>query len=136
MPTLVAAPRAPYSLQPTLFAFPAMAAMVGRASLGGPRESALACFLVSRIVRDSLVLRQEIGAEQLKQRAMSAKHWLGAAAIQPPLKNALSRLVDATYGGDAAALKVGIDGVMTVTANQLDAGARLELGRLAQAIAG
>jgi hypothetical protein len=136
MPALVAAPRAPYSLEPTAFAFPSLAAMVGRAALGGPREAAMACLLVGRVVRDAVVLRDQLTPEQLKQRALTAKHWLGAAAIQPQLKTALGRLADATSSGDAAALKVALDGVMTVTANHLDQGARLELGRLAQAIAG
>ena len=136
MPTLVAAPRAPYSLEPTAFAFPSLAAMVGRAPLGGPREAAMACLLVGRVVRDAFLLRDQLTSEQVKQRAATAKHWLGSAAIQPQLKTGLGRLVDATASGDAAALKVALDGVMTITANQLDPGARLELGRLAQAIAG
>jgi hypothetical protein len=136
MPTLVVAPRAPYSLEPTAFAFPSLAAMVGRASLGGPREAAMACLLVGRVARDALSLRDLLTSEQLKNRAGTAKHWLGAAAIQPQLKAALGRILDATSSGDASTLKVALDGVMTITANQLDPGARLELGRLAQAIAG
>jgi len=136
MPALVAAPRAPYSLDPTAFAFPSLAAMAGRASQGGPREMAMACLLVARVVRDALALRDQLTAEQLKQRTLSAKHWLGAAAIQPQLKTALGRLAEATSSGDGSAMKVALEGVMTITANQLDPGARLELGRLAQAIAG
>ena len=96
----------------------------------------MACFLVSRIVRDALGMGDEISPEQLRQRVLSAKHWLGSAAIPAAVKLALSRLVDATCSGDAAVLKVALDGVMAVTADHFDPGARLELGRLAQAIAG
>ncbi len=96
----------------------------------------MACFMVSRIVRDAIGASEQLAPEQLKQRAANAKHWLGSAAIAPALKGALARLADATASGDGAAVKVALDGVMTVTANQLDSAARLELGRLAQAIAG
>ena len=136
MPTIAAAPRAPYALEPTAFSFPAIAAMAGRAGLGGPRELALACLLIVRIVRDAASMRDSLSAEQLKHRATGAKHWLGAAAIPQATKSSLSRLADATCTGDASAIKSALDGVMTVTANDLDSGARLELGRLAQAIAG
>jgi hypothetical protein len=44
-------------------------------------------------------------------------------------------LVESTGLGDRRAIGAAMDYVMTVTANQLDSGARLELGRLAQAIA-
>ena len=134
-PITVSAPRAPYGLEPTTFPFPALAAMAGRAALGGPREIALACFLVARIVGDVSVRQSSLTPEQKAERAQGVKHWLGAATIPSPVRNALSRLADATVSDDPTAIKAALDSVMTVTANQLDPGARLELGRLAQAIA-
>jgi hypothetical protein len=130
------APRAPYSLEPCSFAFPALASLAGRAPLGGPRELALACFLASRILRDSLAFDELLTAEQLQHRAQGAKHWLGSAAIQAPARSALARLVEASSTRDRSAIRASIEAVMTVTANHLDQGARLELVRLAQAVAG
>ena len=127
-------PRAPYSLEPTPFPFPALASMAGSAPLGGPREIALACFLVARIAGDAAdgaILTEE----QRVERAESAKHWLGTASVPAPVKTALIRLAEASGLGDRNAMKSALDSVMTVTANQLDSGPRLELGRLAQAIA-
>jgi hypothetical protein len=128
------APRAPYGLEPTTFPFPALATMAGRAPLGGPREIALACFLVARIVGDESARHSTLTPEQKAERAQGVKHWLGAATIPSPVRNALSRLTDSTVGADRTAIQAALDSVMTVTANQLDPGARLELGRLAQAI--
>ena len=132
---MLSAARAPYSLEPTAFSFPALAAMAGRSPLGGPRELALACVVVCRMVRDTTLLGTELSEEQRGHRSQGAKHWLGAAAIQAPVRLVLSKLADAAAEGDLLAIRAALDGVMTVTANSLDPGARLELARLAQAIA-
>lgn len=129
------APRAPYALEPTNFPFPALAIMAGRAPLGGPRELALACFVVGRMVVDSTVLTEVLSPEQRQGRAQGAKHWLGSAAIPTPVRAALNRLAESTIAADLTAMKSALEVVMTITANQLDSGARLELGRLAQSIA-
>ena len=136
MPTIGAAPRAPYGLEPTTFPFPALATMAGRAPLGGPRELALACFLVARIVGDTSLEPDAMSREQRLGRAQSVKHWLGAATIPTAVRNGLSKLADSTATDDRNALKAALESVIAVTANQLDPGARLELTRLAQAIAG
>ena len=136
MSLIAGAPRAPYGLEPTTFPFPALATMAGRAPLGGPREIALACFLVARVVADTSFGRETLSRDQRLERAQGVKHWLGAATIPAPVRNALSRLSDSTAKDDPSALKAALESVIAVTANQLDSGARLELGRLAQAIAG
>jgi len=130
------APRAPYSLEPTAFPFPALATMAGRAPLGGPREIALACFLVGRIVNESTSVDGPLSPEQKNARTLGAKHWLGAAAIPTPVRTALARLAECSAADDRGATKAALDSVMTVTASHLDSAARLELGRLAQTIAG
>jgi hypothetical protein len=129
------APRAPYSLEPTAFPFPALATMAGRAALGGPRELALACLLVARIVGDATAPHDSLAPDQHQARASDARHWLGSAAIPTAIKTALSRLLEAAGNRDRKAINAGVDSVMTVTANQLDPAARLELARLAQTVA-
>jgi hypothetical protein len=113
--------------------------MAGRASLGGPRELALACFVVARVVAgDDADAGAEgggsISPDQRRERIQAAKHWLAAAAVPGPLRMALTRLADAALEGDRKAIRAAVDSVMTVTANQLDPAARLELGRLSQTI--
>lgn len=135
MPANLGAPRAPYALAPTVFPFPALAALAGRASLGGPREVALACLVAGRLVVDSTA-ENGLTAEQRKVRAQRTRQWLGSAALPQPVRTSLVRLVEATAGEDRTTVKGALDAVMTVTANHLDQAARLELERLAQAIAG
>lgn len=128
-------PRAPYALAPTVFPFPALAALAGRASLGGPREVALACLVVGRLVVEAGDV-DGLTSDQRRVRAQRTRQWLSAAAIPQPVRGSLVRLVETTAGGDRAATRAALDAVMTVTASHLDQAARLELERLAQAIAG
>jgi hypothetical protein len=94
----------------------------------------LACLLAARLV--SVGTRgAAVSADQRQIRAHAAKHWLGSAAVAASVRAALSRLVESTASDDPEATMAALDSVMTVTANQLDSAARLELGRLAQAIA-
>jgi len=129
------APRAPYALEPAVFPLPALAAMAGRAPLGGPREIVLACLMVARIVIDATATDGVLTDEQKRGRANEAAQWLGATAIPTPVRAALIQLAEAAAGSDRGESRAALDSVMTVTANYLDPGARLELGRLAQAIA-
>ena len=134
--TITNAPRAPYALEPNVFPFPGIALLAGRAPLGGPREIALACFLVARLAGDATRQSGQLSSDQMTSRAQAARHWLGSAALPSPVRTALIRLVEATCRADKNALKAALDVVMTVTANHLDSAARLELSRLAQAVAG
>ena len=125
-------PRAPYSLEPNAFPLPALAALAGRASLGGQRETALACFLVGRLIASAAAPAAD--SERGRERLQGVKHWLGSAALAPNLRQALAKAAECASDGDKAGVKSAIDSVMTVTANQLDPAARLELARLSQAI--
>lgn len=129
------APRAPYALEPTSFPFPALATQAGRASMGGPREIALACMLVGRLVIDAKAGSHGLTGDQRRARAQGARSWLGSATIPVPVRAALVKLADATVAADKPQLKTAMDSVMTITANHLDSGARLEFARLSQAIA-
>jgi hypothetical protein len=126
-------PRAPYSLEPNSFPLPALAALAGRAPLGGPRETALACFVVGRLIASSAA-PAAAGSEQGRERLQGVKHWLGSAALAANLRQALAKAAECASEGDRAGVKSALDSVMTVTANHLDPVARLELARLAQAI--
>lgn len=129
------APRAPYALEPTPFPFPHLAAMAGRAGMGGPREIALASLVVARLVADACSYPVPLTADQRRARAQGARHWLGSAAVPTAARGAFLRLADATGGDDTGAVADALESVIAITANQLDQGSRLELARLAQAIA-
>src|SRR5687767_9792480 len=119
-------PRAPYSLEPNVFPLPALAALAGRAPLGGQRETALACFVVGRLIAGAWASNAS-ASEQGRERLQGVKHWLGSATLATPLKQALTRAAECASESDRMGAKTAIDSVMTVTANQLDPAARLEL---------
>lgn len=121
--------RPPYALAPTPFRFAALAALAGRAPLGGQREVALATYFVARLAHDVLPERGLLQAVRA-ERAANAKHWLSTLGLPPSVRPALARLIDAS-AGDGAAIAEALAAVIAVTANFLDSGARSDLTKLA-----
>ena len=122
----------PYALSPTTFRFAALAALAGRAPLGGQREVALATYLSARLAHDVLPERA-LSQPGRAERAGNAKSWLSTLSLPAPVRPALANLVDAS-AGERAAVAPALRTVMTVTANFLDSAARLELEQLATAL--
>jgi hypothetical protein len=122
----------PFSLAPTTFRFPALAALAGRAPLGGQREVALATYMAARLA-DDVIPDRGIEAEVRTQRAGAAKSWLSNLALPAPIRPALARLIEAS-GGDRRGAAEAVRAVMTVTSSLLDARGRSELENLAAAL--
>lgn len=123
----------PYGLTSSAFRFRALAALAGRAPLGGSREVALATYLVARLVDDCLPER-ELPAAARVERSAAARGWLGSVALPAAVRTPLTRLAGAT-AGELADLSPELANVMTAVDAYLDAPARLELDRLARAFA-
>jgi hypothetical protein len=123
----------PYALSTPLFRFRALASLAGRAALGGPREVALATYLVARLVDDCLP-EKELPAAARAERSASARGWLANVALPTSTRAALIRVADATgentsdISAALTSLLVGIDGY-------LDPPSRIELARLERALA-
>jgi hypothetical protein len=122
----------PYALATTTFRFPALAALAGRAPLGGHREVALATYLAARLVHDMLPDRG-ISPAVRTERAASARTWLSTLALPAAVRPALTKLVESSVGSLELAGQA-VRGVTAVTANFLDSGARLELDSLAASL--
>jgi len=124
--------RPPYGLAPTPFRFAALAALAGRAPLGGRREVALATYLTARLADD--VLGESGLAPPIRaERARNARRWLSTVALPAPVRQPLARLIDASAGG-AGETSQALRAVIAVTAEYLDQGARLELEQLAETL--
>jgi hypothetical protein len=122
----------PFALSSTAFRFPSLAALAGRAPLGGQREVVLATFLGARLAHDALPggpLNQGLRAE----RAVSAKTWLSTLALPASVRPALSHLVEVS-SGDRRNVAAAIRGVSTATTAMLDARSLAELEQLATAL--
>lgn len=131
------APLPPYAVAPSAFPFPAVAALAGRVPLGGEREAVLACFMAARLARDAMQTPADAVPPSLRQaRSRGARAWLGALAVPAGVRGAVAKLIDASALDDPAAMRGPLNTVIGVTASYLDAAARSELDRLAQALAG
>jgi hypothetical protein len=122
----------PYALASTSFRFSALAALAGRAPIGGKREVALAAYVVARLAEDvagDRGLSQPVRSE----RAGHAKHWLSTLALPAAMRPAFAVLADAS-AGDRSGLSQAIRGVIAATAGVLDSAARQELDQLAEAL--
>ena len=122
----------PYALSPTTFRFPGLAALAGRAPLGGQREIALAAYLAARLAQEALP-NGALTQPQRAERAASAKSWLSTLALPAPIRPALARLVDLS-AGDRKIVAETLRAVLTATSSMLDTRARSELDQLAGAL--
>ncbi|MES2357882.1 MAG: hypothetical protein V4529_06015 [Gemmatimonadota bacterium] len=123
-------PAPPYSLEPVLFAIPALAECAGSAALGGDREMALAALTTARLMLATIppILLPE--AERVT-RAERARSWLSALTMPQPARMAILRSIDASVSGgmDAAA---SLRELMQVLTGHLSPAALTELGMLAE----
>lgn len=122
----------PYAVAPTEFRFPALAALAGRAALGGQREVALATYMAARLAHDLLPDR-ELDPVVRGERATAAKSWLSTVTLPAHVRTALIRLVEAS-NVNRTATAAAVRGVIATTSSQLDRGARMELDDLAEAL--
>lgn len=122
----------PYALTMPTFRFRALAALAGRAPLGGPREVVLATYLLARLVDDCRPAR-ELPQETRAARSSAARNWLANTALPPAVRSPLIRLAEATEG-EVSGIAIALGTAIVATTSYLDDAARFELERLAQAI--
>jgi hypothetical protein len=125
----------PYVLAAPEFPFRALAALAGRAPLGGPRETALATLAAARLAA-AAAPPLPLAAPLRASRADAARLWLSSLALPAPVRAAILRLVDASATDDLRAISAAVAKVTDVTAPHLDRGARSELDRLGARFAG
>lgn len=113
----------------TPFRFPAVAALAGRAPLGGQREVALGTFLAARLALDAHPDRG-LTAPSRAERAAQAKTWLSTMTLPPAVRAALLHVIDAS-AQEAPVAAEAIRGLLAAAASFLDARSKTELERLA-----
>jgi hypothetical protein len=123
----------PYAVPPTEFRFPALAALAGRAQLGGDREVALALYVAARLAQDCHSTSALSDASRA-ERASSAKTWLSTFALPVAVKPVIARLIETT-SGDPAAIADDLRAVVASARAYLDIQSQVELERLAASLA-
>jgi hypothetical protein len=125
----------PYALAGTEFPFRALAALAGRAPLGGAREAALAVLMAARLA-DAMLPPTALSIASRRVRAEGARHWLSTIALGAPIRAAITRVVDATAIDDPHGAAVALGKATEVAAGYLDRGSRRELERLSARLKG
>ena len=119
----------PFILDVPSFRFRALAALAGRAPLGGAREVALACFMAARLAA-ATGGRQALPPAARQARAAGARTWFASLALPAPSRIPLARLADATIEGSPRAVADALATVTAVTATWLDEPAQFEMERV------
>jgi hypothetical protein len=119
-------------METTSFRFPAIAALAGRAPLGGQREVALGAFLVARLADDAAPERGLSEASRA-ERAALGRTWLSTLALPPAVRQSLTAAIDASALGPQAVAE-SLRALIVATTGMLDARSRTELERLATSL--
>jgi hypothetical protein len=123
----------PYALEANRFRFPALAALAGRAPLGGARESVLAALFTARLAEHRLAGLQSAPAEN-RARIDAARTWVASMALPAEVRSAVGDAVAVLAGRGTGSPADSVRRVMRVTATHLDPGARSELEQIARAL--
>ena len=126
----------PYALPAPVFRFRHLAALAGRAPIGGAREVALACFVAARLVHDCCDPLLDLDDEHRAARYSGAKAWLGTIAIPAPVRTPVAKLAEASANGRADTMAPLVSALARAADSFLDPAARAELDALAASLAG
>ena len=119
----------PYVLPPLAFPHRRLAALAGRAPIGGAREIALACYLVARLSGDRLA--GALGEDAGTARVAGAKAWLASLALPAPVRAPITRCLDLTTTGTVVELATELRALSAAIAEHLEPAARADLDALA-----
>ena len=116
----------PYSLAVPSFPFRHLAALAGRAAIGGTREVALACFMVARVASLAGMDPQDDPAARTL-RATAARAWVGTLALPPAVRAPVLRCAETSATGTRGAVARDLEAVIAAAASFLDNPARHDL---------
>ena len=125
----------PFALALPVFRFRHLAALAGRAPIGGAREVALSCFVVARLAAER-VRPDDVEQPLRAARSLAAKAWLGTLALPNPVRGATARCAELCVDGDRAALSREVQGLVLAASSFLDGHSRAELDSLARLLEG
>ncbi len=124
----------PFSLNAPAFRFRALAALAGRAPLGGEREMALATLMVARLA-EGMLPEATLSPMARQSRASGARIWLSAMTLPAVSRIPLARVVEATEGENRATAAEALAVFAGVANAMLDPGSRAEITDLLGALA-
>lgn len=123
----------PFSLDAPAFRFRALAALAGRAPLGGEREMALATLMAARLA-EGMLPDTALSVMARQSRAAGARVWLSAMTLPAVSRVPLARVVEASEGESRGAVAEALAVYAGVANAMLDPGSRVELTDLLTAL--
>ena len=118
-----------YTLATPAFRFRALTALSGRASLGGDRETLVACLQLGRLCA-GILPPYEMSRELTIDRTEQTKQWLSALAVPSGIKSTVFGIFGALNGFDQARCAIAFVDLVKAASGQLDEAARAELNAL------
>ena len=124
-----------FALATPVFRFRALAALSGRASLGGDRETVIACLQLGRLVA-GILPPYEMSREMLVERTENTKQWLSSLAVPSGIRSTAFGVFGALQGLDRARCAIAFLDLVKAATEQLDEASRAELNALLQELSG
>jgi hypothetical protein len=118
-----------YALATPVFRFRALTALSGRASLGGDRETLVACLQLGRLCA-GILPPYEVSRELTSERTENTKQWLSSLAVPSGIRSTAFGIFGALSGLDRARCAIAFTDLVKAAAAQLDEAARAELNAL------
>jgi hypothetical protein len=120
-----------FALTTPLFRFRALATLSGRASLGGDRETLVACLQLGRLCA-GILPPYALTREQVLERTENTKQWLSSLAIPSGIRSTAFGIFGALSGLDQARCAIAFADLVKAASAQLDETSRGELNTLLQ----
>jgi hypothetical protein len=120
-----------FTLTTPVFRFRAIAALTARSSLGGDRETILACLQLGRLCAGLLPpysLSRELTVERIEQ----TRQWVSALAVPTGIRAVAFSIFGALNGFDRSRAALAIADLVKAAYGQLDEASRVELDTLRQ----
>ena len=130
------APFLPYALATPSFPFRHLAALAGRAPIGGAREVALGCFMAARLAAEIGPSGLALTDEARAARAASARSWLGTLTLPASVRTPIAKCIESSATGSPAAVARDLAALSASCASYLDGASRAELEALAAGLSG
>ena len=118
-----------YALATPILRFRALTTLSGRASLGGDRETLVACLQLGRLCA-GILAPYELSRELTAERTENTKQWLSSLAVPSGVRSTAFGIFGALSGLDRARCAIAFTDLVKAASAQLDEAARAELNAL------
>jgi len=118
-----------FTLSTPVFRFRALTTLSARASLGGDRETLVACLQLGRLCA-GILAPYELARELVVERTENTKQWLSALTVPSAIRSTAFGIFGAVSGLDRARCATAFTDLVKAASAQLDDASTAELNAL------